>query len=43
MHKSSYLQNGARETGLGHWLPGFLRSNRSANLNLHRLIMPGEN
>jgi len=29
MHKSSYPQNGARETGLGHGLPGFLRSNQS--------------
>ena len=28
-HKSYYLPNGARETGLGHWLPGFLRSNQS--------------
>ena len=26
---SDYPQNGARETGLGHWLPGFLRSNQS--------------
>jgi hypothetical protein len=29
MHKSSYPQNGARETGLGQALPGFLRSNQS--------------
>jgi len=43
MHKSSYPQNGARETGLGHWLPGFLRSNQSANPNFHRLTMPKEN
>ena len=27
--RSDYPQNGARETGLGHWLPGFLRSNVS--------------
>jgi len=26
---SDYLPNGARETGLGHWLPGFLRSIQS--------------
>jgi hypothetical protein len=26
VHRISCLQNGARETGLGHWLPGFLRS-----------------
>jgi hypothetical protein len=31
MHKISCLQNGARETGLGHWLPGFLRSNVETN------------
>jgi len=42
MHKSSYPQNGARETGLGQWLPGFLRSNQSAKLNSHRLTMPRE-
>lgn len=29
IHKSYYLPNGARETGLGHWLPGFLRSHQS--------------
>ena len=28
-HKSYYLPNGVRETGLGHWLPGFLRSIQS--------------
>ena len=50
MHKFSYLQNGARETGLGHWprsfrgwLPGFLRSNDSSKLNFRRLTMPKEN
>ena len=43
MHQSSYPQNGARETGLGHWLPGFLRSYQSAKLNCHRLTMPREN
>ena len=32
MHKISCLQNGARETGLGHWLPGFLRSNIETHL-----------
>ena len=26
-HPIPCLQNGARETGLGYWLPGFLRSN----------------
>jgi hypothetical protein len=31
-HKLSCLQNGARETGLGHWLPGFLRSNVETHL-----------
>ena len=41
-HKPSGLQNGARETGLGHRLPGFLRSNQSANPKLLRLIMPKE-
>ena len=29
IHKLPCLQNGARETGLGHWLPGFLRSHQS--------------
>jgi hypothetical protein len=43
VHKVSCLQNGARETGLGHWLPGFLRSNQSAKPNFHRLTMPKEN
>ena len=42
VHKTSCLQNGARETGLGHWLPGFLRSNQSAKPNFHRLVMPKE-
>src|SRR5208283_883481 len=43
VHKIAGLQNGARETGLGHWLPGFLRSNVPSKLNFHRLIMPREN
>ena len=43
MHKSHSLQNGARETGLGQWLPGFLRSNNSSKLSFHRLTMPREN
>jgi len=42
-HKSDYLQNGARETGLGHWLPGFLRSHVSSTWNSHRRTMPKEN
>ena len=42
-HPFNYPQNGARETGLGHWLPGFLRSYQSAKLNCHRLTMPREN
>lgn len=42
-HKSACPQNGARETGLGHWLPGFLCSNDSSQLNFHRLAMPNEN
>ena len=41
-HSISCLQNGARETGLGHWLPGFLRSKQSAKLNFHRFAMPNE-
>ena len=41
-HSISCLQNGARETGLGHWLPGFLRSNQSAKPNFHRFAMPNE-
>ena len=43
MHQSYCLQNGARETGLGRWLPGSLRSSVSAKLNFHRLTMPREN
>jgi len=43
MHRFSYPENGARETGLGQVLPGFLRSNGLADSNLHLLIMPGEN
>jgi len=43
VHRISCLQNGARETGLGHWLPGFLRSNPSAILKFHHLVMPQEN
>ena len=43
VHKTSCLQNGARETGLGHWLPGFLCSNDSSKLNFHRLTMSKEN
>jgi len=42
-HSISCLQNGARETGLGHWLPGFLRSNWLSNSDLQLLIMPKEN
>jgi hypothetical protein len=41
--RSDYLQNGARETGLGQWLPGFLRSHHSANFKSHRLTMPQKN
>jgi hypothetical protein len=37
IHQLSCLQNGARETGLGHWLPGFLRSNDSSKPPLSRL------
>ena len=33
-HQSYYLQDGARETGLGHWLPGFLRSNPLSTYSL---------
>jgi len=41
VHRISRLQNGARETGLGHWLPGFLRSNVEINLPLFQFpIMP---
>jgi len=42
VHKTACLQNGSRETGLGQWLPGFLRSNQSAKLNSHRLTLPVE-
>jgi hypothetical protein len=42
-HPISYPPNGARETGLGHRLPGFLRSNVPPDANFHRLIMPREN
>ena len=42
MHPFYYLQDGTRETGLGHWLPGFLRSNQSAKPNFHRFAMPNE-
>jgi hypothetical protein len=42
-HIFPYPQNGAREIGLGHWLPGFLRSNQSSELNVHRLTMPRKN
>lgn len=49
MHKSHCLQNGARETGFGHWLPGFLRSNQLLTHSLKPTIsslfltMPEEN
>jgi len=43
VHKIPCLQNGARQTGLGQWLPSLLRSNQSAKLNCHRLTMPREN
>jgi hypothetical protein len=49
VHESSYPQNGARETGLGHWLPGFLRSNPLSTYSLQPtvsslfLTMPKEN
>ena len=39
-HKHPCLQNGARETGLGHWLPGFLRSNQSRSLKRSWVAMP---
>ena len=42
-HKPACLQNGARETGLGHWLPGFLRSSSLSDSDLQPLIMPREN
>jgi hypothetical protein len=41
MHRSSYPQNGARETGLGHWLPGLLRSNELSQAPHCRLRPPG--
>ena len=40
-HSISCLPNGAREIGLGHWLPGFLRSNQVSKVNVH--AMPEEN
>jgi hypothetical protein len=43
VHKISGLQNGTRATGLGDWLPGFLRSNQLATLKFYRLTMPEEN
>jgi hypothetical protein len=43
MHKSYYLHHGARETGLGQWRPGFLRSNESAKRKFPLLTMPREN
>jgi len=43
VHNIPCLQNGARETGLGHWLPGFLRSNQLVTLKFYRLAMPQEN
>ncbi len=43
MRTLSCLQNGARETGLGHWLPGLLRSNKLGTLNFHGFIMSEEN
>jgi len=42
-HPLFYLPNGTRETGLGHGLPGFLRSNRLPESDLHLPIMPREN
>ena len=35
-----YLQDGTRETGLGHWLPGFLRSNRFNRSRSQPTLMP---
>ena|SRR3974377_1188005 len=43
MHKSSYPENGARETGLGQVLPGFLRSNQSNRPSPQSILMPQEN
>jgi hypothetical protein len=37
VHRIRCLQNGARETGLGQRLPGFLRSNKSSKFPLYRL------
>jgi len=42
-HSLWCLQNGARETSLGHWLPGFLRSNVLSNSNFEPLTMPRKN
>jgi hypothetical protein len=42
MHPFYYLQDGARETGLGHWLPGFLRSNRFNRSESQPAFMPQE-
>ncbi len=42
-HKSSCLQNGTGETGLGVMLPGFLRSNFSRSLQPLFVTMPGKN
>ena len=42
-HSISCLPNGAREIGLGHGLPGFLRSNLLPESDLHLPIMPREN
>ena len=39
-HPLSCLQNGARETGLGHGLPGFLCSNQSRSLKRPLVPMP---
>ena len=39
-HKPACLQNGARATGLGHGLPGFLRSNPSRSLKRPVVPMP---
>ena len=40
VHKIACLQNGARETGLGHGLPGFLRSNSLSQSPHCRLRSP---
>ena len=42
-HKPACLQNGARETGLGQVLPGFLRSNQSNRPSPQSILMPQEN